>query len=86
MVTQVHRTRPFVDPRTGALTQWGWNVLNDLRGASGGPQTTPGEFVLFSTVFSPSAVFPEVTPGTVFTNDIGPVFIDRIGPDDIGPA
>jgi hypothetical protein len=84
MTTQVHRTRPFVNQK-GALTQWGWGVLNSLRTATGGPQTTPGEALLFA-VFGPTGTASPVTAGAVLSVDVGPVFVNTIGPDDLGPV
>lgn len=85
MVTQVHRTRPFVDNRTGALTQWGWYVLNQLRTVAGDAELTPSEALLF-TIFGPGSVTPSITAGAILSTDVGPVFVDTIGPDDLGPA
>lgn len=35
MTASINRTRPFVDER-GALTQYGWSVMQDIWRATGG--------------------------------------------------
>ncbi len=94
MTAAINRNRPWVDSK-GALTQYGWSVMQSVWVAIGGATSSAPSVDVDQFAFAPLATLPsvsiaaDISPSVVLplvSGDVAPVFHHHAHAGDVGPV